>query len=141
MVGKLVNQILTRTVMRLEQAAKTVAEGIVHANRRTMVPAFFPLPELAGVEPDLLQIVDQSFVEPSQMPAYLNVEEYFACETQDCTANAWIQRESGDTTYVQVDLLQLARNIRDVATRNGSPADQIQYFVDEGTRWTYQVFD
>lgn len=89
---------------------------------------------------DLLQIVDQSFVEPSQMPAYLNVEAYFACETQDCTANAWIQRESGDTTYVQVDLLQLARNIRDVATRNGSPADQIQYFVDEGTRWTYQVF-
>ena len=75
------------------------------------------------------------------MPAYLNVEEYFACETQDCTANAWIQRESGDTTYVQVDLLQLARNICDVATRNGSPADQIQYFVDEGTRWTYQVFD
>ena len=47
----------------------------------------------------------------------------------------------GDITYVQVDLLQLARNIRDVATRNGSPADQIQYFVDEGTRWTYQVFD
>ena len=88
---------------------------------------------------DLLQIIDQSYVEPSQMPSYLNVAVGARREAQDCTANAWIQRESGDTTFVQVDLLQLARNIRDAATRNGSPADQIQYFVEEGTRWTHQV--
>ena len=58
---------------------------------------------------------------------------------QDCTADCWIQREIGNTTFQQLDLPHLARNIVKKARENNIAPDQAQFFAMEGTAWSRQV--
>lgn len=45
----------------------------------------------------------------------------------------------GDTSYQQLDLRQLAKNILQNAQQSGASLQQAEFFAMEGTSWARQV--
>lgn len=45
----------------------------------------------------------------------------------------------GDTSYQQLDLQQLAKNILQNAQKSGANLQQAEFFAMEGTSWARQV--
>lgn len=50
-----------------------------------------------------------------------------------------MQRSVGDTVFMQVNLLQLARAIERAALANGAAPEEARFFVAQGTQWTQEV--